>query len=87
MLSPASLVELAAILDVEGAAWISYLQSIMEVYSVCVQKELHPEFSYEEAFQKYRVAFNVVHELSEGRITETLKELFNFFFSYCHSYF
>ena len=74
MLSPASLEELAAILDVEGTAWISYLKSIMEVYSVCVQKELHPDFSYEEAFHNYRVAFNAVHDLSEGRITETLKD-------------
>ena len=79
MLSPDSLQELALILDLEGAPWISYLKSIREVYSACVQRDLHADFSYEKAFHDFRVNFNAVHNLSEGRITETLKELFNFF--------
>ena len=74
MLSPSSLEQLALILDVEGSTWISYLKSIMDVYSACVQKELHPDYSYEKAFHNFRVAFNAVHHLSEGRISETFKE-------------
>ena len=87
MLSPDSLEELALILDVEGAPWISYLKSISAVYSACVQKELVPDFSYEKAFHDFRVCFNTVHNLSEGRITETLKALFDYFLSYLLSIF
>ena len=86
MLSPDSLEQLALILGEEGAPWISYLKSINECYSVCVQRQLHPDFSYEKAFHDFRVNFNAVHILSEGRITETLKELFNYFLSY-HLYY
>ena len=86
MLSPDSLEQLALILDLEGAPWISYLKSIREVYSTCVQRDLHADFSYEKAFHDFRINFNAVHHLSEGRITETLKELFNFFLSYLLSF-
>ena len=74
-MSPFCLEELGRILDEAGAVWIFYLECIREAYRVCVQRKLDPDYSYEQVFHDFHVAFNIVHEASEGRITETLKEL------------
>ena len=76
IISPPSLAILSDLLGESGDPWIQYLESLQETYSVCVQRKLPEDGSHHVAFNKFRESFNSVHILSEGRVTETLKELF-----------
>ena len=73
IMSPESLADLSKLLGEPGVIWVEYLESIGEAYSASVQRKLDPEFKYEEAFNRYNEAFNVLHIATEGRLTETLK--------------
>ena len=72
-MSPESIADLSKLLGEPGVIWVEYLESIGQAYSVSVQRKLDPEFKYEEAFNRYNEAFNVLHIATEGRLTETLK--------------
>ena len=73
IMSPECLADLRELLEGPGEIWIEYLESIREAYRACVQRKLDPEYQYEEAFNRYNEAFNVLHVATEGRLTETLK--------------
>ena len=72
-MSPECLTDLSQLLGEPGAIWIEYLESIREAHLACVARKLDPEYKYEEAFNRYNEAFNVLHVATDGRLTETLK--------------
>ena len=72
-MSPECLADLSKLLGEPGLIWIEYLESLREAYRASVQRKLDSEFKYEEAFNRYNEAFNVLHIATEGRLTETLK--------------
>ena len=72
-MSPDQLADLRGLIKGPGDIWIEYLESIREAYSACVKRKLDADYSYEEAFNRYNEAFNVLHIATDGRLTETLK--------------
>ena len=75
IMRPDVLVELEKLLGPSGDIWIRYLNSMRELYSVLIKRELKDDFSYEAIIEEFKDSFELVNEVENG-VSETLKELF-----------
>ena len=75
IMRPDVLVELEKLLGPSGDIWIRYLNSMRELYSVLIKRELKDDFTYEAIIEEFKDSFELVNEVENG-VSETLKELF-----------
>ena len=80
IMRPDVLVELEKLLGPAGDIWIRYLNSMRELYSVLIQRQLKDDYSFEDIIQEFSDSFELVNEVKNG-VNETLKESFTFMFS------
>ena len=79
IMKPEVLADLEKLLGPGGAIWIRYLNSLRELYSVLIQRQLKDDYSFEDVIQEFSDSFELVNEVENG-VNETLKESFTFMY-------